>query len=94
MTYERRATDMATTSDATTGAAPVLAMGCPVYTADGDKLGTVKEIRGSAFKVDAPMHPDYWLSTGSIRLAGSDRIDLAFPKDRLGDYKLDSPVQG
>ncbi len=93
MTYERTADDLAATS-ATTGATPVLALGCPVFTADGDKLGTVKEVRGSALKVDAPMQPDYWLSTGSIRLARTDRIDLAFPKDRLGDYKLDGPVQG
>ena len=93
MTYERTAGDLAATT-AATGAAPVLALGCPIYTADDDTLGTVKEVRGSAFKVDAPRQPDYWLSTGSIRLAGTNRIDLAFPKDRLGDYKLDSPVQG
>lgn len=95
MTFERSLPDSAAvTGTNTTGAVPALTLGSPVYTADGDKLGTVKEVRDTAFKVDVSMHPDYWLSTGCIRMATSDRIDLAFPKDRLGDYKQDGPVQG
>ena len=45
-------------------------IGSEVHTADGDKLGEVKEIRGSHFKVNASMQPDYWLDTTCI--AGVD----------------------
>jgi hypothetical protein len=34
-------------------------VGADVLTVDGDKLGTVKEVSGSCFKVDAPMGPNY-----------------------------------
>ncbi|MHB8575899.1 MAG: DUF2171 domain-containing protein [Dehalococcoidia bacterium] len=101
MTYERTMPEPSgaiSTPDMTTtpgsAAFPALTPDCPVYTADGDKLGTVKEIRGSAFKVNAHMQPDYWLSFGGIRAVTPERVELAFPKDRLGDYKQDSPVQG
>ena len=56
------------------GATEPLTIGCPVFTADGDEIGRVKEIRGRYFKVDAPMRPDYWLiydvltGDGALRL--------------------------
>jgi uncharacterized protein (TIGR02271 family) len=41
-----------------------------VYSSDGSELGTVKEVRGAYFKVNAPMQPDYWLSTSSLQDSG------------------------
>jgi hypothetical protein len=79
---------------ASTSAYPTPAVGCPVVTAEGDKLGTVKEVQGTAFKVNAHLQPDYWLSCSSIRSVSTDRVELAFPKDRLGDYKQDPPGAG
>jgi len=46
--------------------------GQPVYDADGNELGTVKEVRGSYFKVDAPMAPDYWLRSDALSATGAD----------------------
>ena len=46
-----------------------LSVGTPVYSQDGEQLGTVKEVRGSAFTVDAPRQPDYWLYEESVREA-------------------------
>ena len=66
--------------------APVI--GAEVFTSDGDKLGKVKGLQGMFFKVDASMHPDYWLSTSAI--AGTptvERVTLAFAMDRLDDNK-------
>ncbi len=98
MTFERsRGETVAPSRTAgmpSTTAYPPPAVGCPVYTADGDKLGTVKELAGSAFKVNAHLQPDYWLSTSCVRAATANREELAFPKDRLGDYKQDHPIQG
>jgi hypothetical protein len=62
-----------------------------VYTADGDQLGTIKEVAGTCFKVDASMQPDYWLGNDTIAGNTGSEIRLTFPKDRLGDMKTDGP---
>ncbi len=69
-----------------------LRTGCPVYTSDGDKLGTVSETNGNAFKLDVSGQPDYWLPIGEILNSDIDRITMRFDKDHLGDYKLDKPA--
>ena len=66
-------------------------VGAPVCTMDGDTLGKVKEIRGRYFKVDAPMQPDYWLTTDTITSSSGQAVMLTFPKDRLGDFKMGEP---
>lgn len=65
--------------------------GANVVTADGDKLGTVKEVSGDCFKVDASMQPDYWLGMDCIASSTTGEIRLTFPKDRLGEAKLSGP---
>jgi hypothetical protein len=62
-------------------------IGCEVYTSDGSKLGTVKQVDGAYFKVDAPMQPDYWLACDCVRGGMGSRVDLAFDKSQLDDYK-------
>jgi hypothetical protein len=68
-----------------------LTPGTPVFTLDGDQIGSIKEVRDRYFRVDASMQPDYWLATDCIRTASASRVQLAFDKDHLGDYKLDGP---
>ncbi|MHB8576961.1 MAG: PRC-barrel domain-containing protein [Dehalococcoidia bacterium] len=68
-----------------------LEIGCPVYTADGDEIGHVKEVRGRVFKVDAPLRPDYWLSRESIGATRSNGVTLIVDKDHLGDAKVAAP---
>lgn len=63
-------------------------VGAEVFTSDGDKLGTVKALRGMFFKVDAPMHRDYWLSDNSILGAPTiNRVTMTFDKDHIDDNK-------
>lgn len=63
-------------------------IGTEVYTVDGDKLGTVKEVRGDYFKVDSSMHPDYWLAAECVRGGfGGSRLTVACDKDHLDDFK-------
>lgn len=66
-----------------------ITIGTEVYTSNGDKLGTVKDIRGEYFKVDATMQPDYWLACDCVRGGGpvGSRLTVSFDKDHLGDYK-------
>jgi hypothetical protein len=68
--------------------------GQAVYTADGDRLGEVKELRGDYFKIDAAMKPDYWLACDCVLggMGGDDRVTLSFEKDRLADYKQKEPA--
>ena len=65
-----------------------IAEGCEVVTRDGDKVGTVKEVRGGYFKVNAPLQPDYWLQRQFVESNAEGRITLSFEKGELGDYKV------
>ena len=68
-----------------------VSVGSPVYTADGEQLGTVKEVRGTSFKVDAPMQRDYWLSMDSVSSASSGEVRVTFDAGRLDDYQAAGP---
>lgn len=65
-----------------------LAPGQAVFTSDGEELGTVKEVQAGYFKVNAPMHPDYWLQEQFVRPDLEGRLMLEFTKDQLDDYKV------
>ena len=68
-------------------------IGTPVCTRDGDELGTVKEVRSTAFKVDAPAKPDYWLPTHCLSSASTaSRLFVEADKNRIGDLKVDEPT--
>jgi hypothetical protein len=66
-------------------------VGSDVYTADGEKLGELKEIEGAAFKVDAAIQLDYWLPLSSVASTAEGRITLSFPWEELGVYKMSAP---
>ena len=69
-----------------------LSPGTPIFTADGEELGKIKEIRGDYFKVDAPMAPDYWLACNCIDSAGTGRIQLAVSKDEVDANRVGEPA--
>lgn len=66
-------------------------VGAEVYTRDDDKIGSVKEIRGGFFKVDAKMQADHWLQSQFVERYDAERVTMTFDKDNLGDYKVDEP---
>jgi hypothetical protein len=70
-----------------------LSPGTDIYTSDDDKIGTVKEVRGRYFKVDAAGQTDYWLETECCA-AGytSGDVHLVFSKDQLGEHKVDEKM--
>jgi len=70
---------------------PMPIEGAEVFTSDGDKLGTVAEMRSGYFKVDASMMPDYWLPLSYVSSASGGMVNLTFTKDALDDYKVDRP---
>jgi hypothetical protein len=70
------------------------AVGSKVYTSDGEELGDVKEVRDDRFKVDVSMMPDYWLPNSAVTSADAGTVRLAYPKDSIGDHKVDKPADG
>jgi len=66
-------------------------LGAPVVTADGERLGTVKDVRGGAFKLDAAGQPDYWLPTSCLTDSGSGHLTVEATMDRIGELKVDEP---
>ena len=74
--------------------APILrvTVGVPVYSADDQKLGKVKEIRGAAFQVETGFfQKDYWLGAEAVAEAVPDHsVVLTFPKGALDVHKLSS----
>ncbi len=68
-----------------------VATGCPVFTADNEALGYVKEVRAETFSVDVTMGQDYWLSINHVRSCNDKELMLDFSKAELDDYKLEDP---
>ncbi len=66
-------------------------IGWPVYTFDGERIGEVGEVRGRYFKVNAPMQPDYWLSTDLVQAAGNRRLTLLIDRNQLETQMLERP---
>lgn len=73
-----------------TGPAPTI--GARVATADGTELGTVKEVAGCCFKIDASMHVDYWLTKDRIASATESELLLGITEDEVGEAKVDAPA--
>ena len=73
--------------------APILrvTVGTPVYTQDGDKIGTVKDVRAQSFKVETGLlQRDYWLPATSVREAAPDAaVTLGVDKSQIDSLKLD-----
>ena len=61
--------------------------GATVTTADREKLGSVKEIVGDCFKIDAPMARDYWLASDTIATVTGNDILLRLRREEMYEYR-------
>lgn len=68
--------------------------GAQVMSADGKRLGVVKDVREDRFKVDARWAPDYWLGTETIDNASDDIVQLFVTKANIGSAKIHLEVSG
>ena len=66
-------------------------IGTPVFSRDGEQLGTVKEFRGTAIKLDVTGQPDYWLPTSCLTEGSARRVMVASTKGQIGDLTVDEP---
>ena len=67
-------------------------VGAEVFTSEGDKLGDIAEVRGSAFRLDVSMMPDYWLPLSCVETSDASSVHLECTKDEVGDHKIDAPA--
>ena len=65
--------------------------GREIFTQDGHKLGIVKDVTPTELKVDAPMHPDYWLSRDRILSFTNERVTMEFDHTDLDRYRTEPP---
>jgi hypothetical protein len=65
-----------------------VAVNCEVFTSDGEKLGTIKEVQAGYFKVNVHLHSDYWLQSQFVSSNDDGRITMNFTKHELDDYKV------
>ena len=70
----------------------VVSMGSEVFTTDGERLGSVQDIRVGSFKLNAAIQPDYWLPSNTVASVMGKRITLAFARDRLDHYRSSLPL--
>jgi hypothetical protein len=68
-----------------------LAPGLAVFTLDGEKIGSVKEVTADAFKVDAPLRPDYWLPRDRVLSFTNERVTLDFNESDLDRHRAAEP---
>jgi hypothetical protein len=71
-----------------------VSVGADVMSADGKRLGIVKEALQDRFLVDVRWAPDYWLGSETIDSADSEIVQLIITKDAVGPAKLRKEVSG
>ena len=55
--------------------------GCPVFTADNETLGYVKEAGGETFLVEVPLGRDFWLGINHVSSASDSLLVLDFTEE-------------
>lgn len=68
-----------------------LSTGTAIMTKDGARLGSVKEVTGRCFKVDAPFHNDYWLSMDLVETTNDTGIILELTAAGVAEHQMDGP---
>ncbi len=63
--------------------------GLTVFTRDGEHIGAIKEVADSVFKVDAPMHPDFWLRRDEVLSFTAEHATMDFTNDELEAHRAD-----
>jgi len=70
---------------------PDVTRGAQVVTSDGASLGSVADVRETAFKVDVRMARDYWLGRDYVTGSSTAQVTMGFPRPDLDAYKLGDP---
>src|SRR5687767_6409044 len=68
-------------------------VGSPVYTSEGQRIGTVRERRGHLFKVGTPLfHHNFWLPAVAIaEVEPNSPVMLWMDRERVDEHKIKTP---
>lgn len=69
-----------------------LRIGESVFTLDNKRLGKVKEVNETHFKVDARFRKDYWLARDRIAYVDTECVGMSWRSDEAELYKLGDPA--
>jgi len=58
---------------------------------DGDVIGEVREVAGSSFLVDRPMHRDTYIPFGAVSSVSGNRVTLRYQADDIDDQGWATP---
>jgi len=70
---------------------PDITPGAKVVTSDGAALGSVADVRDTAFKVDVRMARDYWLGRDYVTESSTAQVTMGFSRPDLNAYKVGDP---
>jgi hypothetical protein len=62
-----------------------------VFTVDGHRIGSLKEVHGNYIKIDAPLQRDYWLSCDDVESVRDETLVMSFDDGHLDQHKLAAP---
>jgi hypothetical protein len=62
-----------------------------VVGADGEKIGTVKEVHGTDFLLDRPMARDLFVPFGAVRTVDGERVMLAIRSEQIDEQDWSKP---
>lgn len=77
-----------------TGEAGDMLIGYTAFSADGEPLGSVAEVRADSMRMDVAMKPDYWLETARIASIGEGRITMDFAYRELAQQMRARAAEG
>ena len=62
--------------------------GREVFSRDGERLGTIKELSDTALKIDVPLHRDYWLPRDRVLSFTNDRVTMDLDHGELDTHMI------
>jgi len=79
------------TESASMETSATLSVGAPIYTSDGKRFATVKDVRGGYFELDVPRQRDFWLSATYVDSVNEDAVQLSIDRDQVDEHRLKQP---
>jgi len=85
-------TGAAATGDTAANFQGQIRTGMEVCDLEGNRLGEVKEMRGSEFLLDRPMRRDVYVPFDAVQDVRGDRITLRYRESEIGDLNWEQPA--
>lgn len=71
-----------------------LFVGYEVYADDGQRVGTITEVRDNHFRVDPGSGPEFWLLDVLVAAIRAEGAVLSLPAAGVEQFKIENPFAG